>query len=86
MRARSTPVGSNSLRGQCEGGISEHALLAGDELALEFDSLLFVGCEGDLVLDGPDCPDRSDVAALGAEEGVEVQTLDVIELQFHGFE
>lgn len=73
------------LRGHRESGIPDHAFLASDQLALECDSLLFVGGEGNLVLDRPDCLDGGDIATLGTEEGMEIETLDVVELDLRGF-
>ena len=61
---------------QRERRVPEDALLAGDELALEVEGLLLVGCEGDLVLDGPDGADGGYVAALGAEAEWNLQGLE----------
>jgi hypothetical protein len=44
------------------------------------------GRQGELVLESPERADHGDIAALSAKEGVEVETLDVVELYLHGFE
>lgn len=46
--------------------------------------LSHVGTEGP-VLEGPERADGGDVAALGAEKSVKIQTLDVVQLDLHGF-
>jgi len=62
--------------GQREGRIPAHALLASDEVALEFDGFLLVGCQCEVVLDGPDGADRAYIAALGAEAEGNLQGLE----------
>ena len=73
------------LYGQRACGIPYDPLLTGNQFAFQSDNLLVLGREGELVLEGPERADRGDIAALGAEEGVEIQTLNVIELDLHGF-
>jgi hypothetical protein len=41
--------------------------------------------EREPVLEGPQRADGGHVAALSAEEGMEIQTLDVVKLDLHGF-
>jgi len=59
--------------------------LPSDHFAFEFDSTLLFRRQRQFVLEGPQRANGGDVATLGAEEGVKVETLDVIELDLHGF-
>ena len=59
-----------------EGGIPDHSLLASDRVVLEFDGLLFVGRERDLVLEGPDGADRGRLDLRGAEAEWRLQGLE----------
>jgi hypothetical protein len=50
--------------------------LAGDDFALRLHRLLFVECERDFVLDGPEGANGGDIAALGGEVGWNLQGLE----------
>lgn len=61
--------------GDGERGIPDNLLLAGDYVAFQFDRALFVGVEGDAILDDPDSANGSNVRPLRAEERVQVQSI-----------
>jgi len=68
-----------------ERGVPHHALLAGDYLAPQLDSLLLSAVERDPVLNGPDRADRAHICPLRTEQGVQVQPLSVVQCQHTDF-
>jgi len=75
-RAISASVRSNSFGRECESGIPDHALLAGNEIALQFDDFPLVGHEGEVVLERPERTCGGHIAALGAEAHRDPQGLE----------
>lgn len=79
----STSVKLHSFAGMEGARFQTRPFLASNELAFEFDGLFLLGSECQFVLEGPKNADAGDVAALGADEAVDVQPLNVIQCRSH---
>src|ERR1017187_9733320 len=84
LEARDLRIGElEVLRRDGERGIPHYTLLSSDHLALQFECLLLIGVQGDLVLHRPDRANRPHVCPLRAQERMQVQTLGVVQRQLH---
>jgi hypothetical protein len=69
----------------CDGSAGFQAVRSCTNSRFKVNALFLIGREGRLVRNGPDRANRAHVGSLRTEQGVQVQTLGVVQSQLHRF-